>query len=254
MQDLTMSSVEEEYDGIDDDEEFESYEGERYVSQMRFLSGKNWKTTYEELNVSTKPPPPLPQNYESRDFRRLTQSDKKGHLSISVATTSARVGFKCRSVLVKLREIYLILIEVPHLKQKLKAINLMSLFDYKIGNSDNQVIVSMVEHWIGIGTGEPMVLDESYTEYDNALRIFPDMEFKDYEKGCISFAYLQTYLDHIRVNIKDPANTNTIFRAFMLLYFGASKQDVKYIGGLFQLIGYQCYEYCQIGHYILIDN
>ncbi|KAF6168363.1 hypothetical protein GIB67_018203 [Kingdonia uniflora] len=46
------------------------------------------------------------------------------------------------------------------------------------------------------------------------------MEFKDYEKGCISFAHLQTYLDHTRVNIKDLANTNTIFRAFMLLYFG----------------------------------
>ncbi|KAF6162862.1 hypothetical protein GIB67_021011, partial [Kingdonia uniflora] len=122
----------------------------------------------------------------------------------------------------------------------------MNLFDCKIGNSDNQVIMSMVEHWwatthtfhlpcgelgitprdftvhtgIGIGIGEPMVLDESYMEYGNALRIFLDMEFKDYEKGCISFAHLQTYLDHTRVNIKDPANTNTIFRAFMLLYFG----------------------------------
>ncbi|KAF6165278.1 hypothetical protein GIB67_042694, partial [Kingdonia uniflora] len=92
MQDLTMSSVKEEYDGTDDEEEFESDEGE-------------------------------------------------------VATTSAQVGFKCRSVLVKLREMYLILIEVPHLKQKLKATNLMSLFDCKIGNSDNQVIVSMVERW-----------------------------------------------------------------------------------------------------------
>ncbi|KAF6175602.1 hypothetical protein GIB67_022604 [Kingdonia uniflora] len=167
-------------------------------------------------------------------------------LSTSVATTSARVGFKCRSVLVKLCKMYLILIEVPHLKHKLKATNLMSLFDCKIGNSDNQVIVSMVERlWatthtfhlpcgelgitprdftvhtgIGIGTGEPMILDESYMKYGNALRIFPDMEFKDYEKGCISFAHLQTYFDHTRVNIKDPANTNTIFRAFMLLYFG----------------------------------
>ncbi|KAF6139284.1 hypothetical protein GIB67_021494 [Kingdonia uniflora] len=146
-----------------------------------------------------------------------------------------------------------------------------------------------------------MVLDESYTEYGNALRIFPDMEFKDYEKVCTSFAHLRTYLDHTIVNIKDPANTNTIFRAFMLLYFGgvlfgnskswsrlellgqitiieekkkepvinfgsailghlyycldqASKQEVKYIGGLFQLIEYQCYKYCQIGHHILIDN
>ncbi|KAF6149927.1 hypothetical protein GIB67_008648 [Kingdonia uniflora] len=34
----------------------------------------------------------------------------------------------------------------------------------------------------------------------------------------------------------------------------ASKQEVKYIGGLFQLIEYHCYEYCQIGHHILIDN
>ncbi|KAF6171486.1 hypothetical protein GIB67_018010 [Kingdonia uniflora] len=34
----------------------------------------------------------------------------------------------------------------------------------------------------------------------------------------------------------------------------ASKQEVKYIGGLFQLIEYNCYEYCQIGHHILIDN
>ncbi|KAF6165535.1 hypothetical protein GIB67_015858 [Kingdonia uniflora] len=124
----------------------------------------------------------------------------------------------------------------------------MSLFDCKIGNFDNQVIVSMVERWwaathtfylpcgelgitpkdftvhieIGIGTGEPMVLDESYTKYANALRIFPDMESNDYEKGCISFAHLRTYLDHTRVNIKDSANTNTIFREFMLLYLGGA--------------------------------
>ncbi|KAF6133915.1 hypothetical protein GIB67_040679 [Kingdonia uniflora] len=219
----------------------------------------------------------------------------------------ARVGFKCRSVLVKFREMYLILIEVPYLRQKLKATNLMSLFDCKIGNSGNQVIVSMVERWwatthtfylpngelgitprdftvhteIGIRTGEPMVLNKSYTEYGNNFTIFQNMKSKDYEMGCISFAYLQTYLDHTRVNIKDPANTNTIFRAFMLLYFGGvlfgnskswarlellgpivliekkepainfssailghlyyyldqdSKQEVKYIGGLFQLI------------------
>ncbi|KAF6167805.1 hypothetical protein GIB67_027583 [Kingdonia uniflora] len=137
MQDLTMSSAEEEYDGTDDEEEFESDEGKGNISQMRFLSGKKQKMTYEELNVSTEPPPPIPQNYEPRDFRQLTQLDENGHLSTSIATTSARVGFKCRSVLVKLREMYLILIEVPHLKQKLKATNLMSLFDYKIGNSDN---------------------------------------------------------------------------------------------------------------------
>ncbi|KAF6163161.1 hypothetical protein GIB67_025025, partial [Kingdonia uniflora] len=145
--DLTMSSAEEEYDGTDDVLEFESDEDEGYVSQMQFLSGKKRKITYEELNVSTEPPPPLPQNYEPRNFRQLTQSDGKCHLFTSVATTSARVGFKCRSVLVKLRKMYLILIEVPHLKQKSKATNLMSLFDYKIGNSDNQVIVSMVERW-----------------------------------------------------------------------------------------------------------
>ncbi|KAF6146510.1 hypothetical protein GIB67_037810 [Kingdonia uniflora] len=223
MQDLTMSPAEEEYDGTADEEEFESDEGEEYVSQMRYLSGKKRKITYEELNISTEPSPPLPQNYEPRDFQRLTQSDGKGHLSTSVANTSARAKFKCRSVLVKLRKMYLILIEVPHLKQKLKATNLMSLFYCKIGNSNNQIIVSMVERWwatthtfyrgelgitprdftvytgIGIGTGESMVLDESYTKYGNALKKFPDMELKDYEK-------------------------------------------------------YQCYEYYQIGHHILIDN
>ncbi|KAF6139330.1 hypothetical protein GIB67_021540, partial [Kingdonia uniflora] len=279
--------------------------------------GRQKKITYKKLNVSTEPPLRLPQNYEPCNFRRLTQSDESGHLSTSVGTISARVGFKCRSVLVNLREMYLILIEVPHLKHKLKATNLMSLFDCKIGNSDNQVIVPTVERWwatthifylpygelgitprdfmvhtrIGIGTGEPMVLDESYMEYGNTLKFIPDMESKDNEKGCISFAHLRTYLDHTRVNIKDLANTNTIFRAFMLLYFGgvlfgnskswarlellgpisildkkrptinfgsailghlyycldqASKQEVKYIGGLFQLI--------EISHHILIDN
>ncbi|KAF6148550.1 hypothetical protein GIB67_042509 [Kingdonia uniflora] len=121
-----MSSVEEEYDGTDDEEEFESDEGKSYVFQMRFLSSKKHKITYEELNVSTIPLSPLPQNYEPRDFRRLTQSDGNDHLSTSVATTSTRVGFKCRSVLVNLRKMYLILIEVPHLKQKIKATNLMS--------------------------------------------------------------------------------------------------------------------------------
>ncbi|KAF6145311.1 hypothetical protein GIB67_017022 [Kingdonia uniflora] len=206
----------------------------------------------------------------------------------------ARVGSKCRSVLVKLREMYLIIIDVPHLKQKLKVTNLMSLFDYKIGNSDNQVIMSMVERWwatshtfhlpygelgitpryltvhteIGIRTGEPMVLDESYTEYGNALRIFPDMESEDYEKGCISFAHLQTYLNHTRVNIKDPVNTNTIFRAFMLLYFGdvlfgnsKSWAQLELLGPIAILdkkgpmIDFgSCYEYCQIGHHILIEN
>ncbi|KAF6156221.1 hypothetical protein GIB67_030224 [Kingdonia uniflora] len=34
----------------------------------------------------------------------------------------------------------------------------------------------------------------------------------------------------------------------------ASKLEVKYIDDLSQLIEYQCYEYCQIGYHILIDN
>ncbi|KAF6149580.1 hypothetical protein GIB67_011189, partial [Kingdonia uniflora] len=66
---------------------------------------------------------------------------------------------------------------------------------------------------IGIGTGKPMEFDESFTYYSNTIRVFPDMMPTDYEKGCISFAHLQTYLDHTRVNIRDPANANTIFRA-----------------------------------------
>ncbi|KAF6155244.1 hypothetical protein GIB67_019770 [Kingdonia uniflora] len=201
------------------------------------------KIIYEELNVSTKPPPPLPQNYESRDSRRLTQSDENGHLSASVTTTSARVGFKSQSVLVKLYEVYLILIDVPHLKQRLKATNLMSLFNCKVGNGDNQVIVLMVERWwatthtfhlpcgelgitprdfmmhtgITIETEELMALDDSYTKYGNAIAIFPNMVSEDYGKGCISFAHLRTYLDHTKVNIKDLVNVNTIIRAFMLL-------------------------------------
>ncbi|KAF6138941.1 hypothetical protein GIB67_025670 [Kingdonia uniflora] len=68
-----MSSAKEEYDGTNDEEEFEFDEGQCYVSQMRFLSGEKRKITYKELN--------------------------------------ARVGFKCRSVLVKLRKMYLILIK-----------------------------------------------------------------------------------------------------------------------------------------------
>ncbi|KAF6166511.1 hypothetical protein GIB67_005373, partial [Kingdonia uniflora] len=180
------------------------------------------KNDFEEVvNVSIEP---LQQNYEARDFRQLTQPDGKGHLSISVATTSARVGFKCRSVLVKLREIYVILIEVPHLKQRLKVTNLMSVFDCKIGNVDNQVILAVIEHWwptthtfhlpcgelgithrdftmltgIGIGTGEPMEFDELSMNYGNAIRVFPDMMLTDYDKGCISFAHLQTYIDHTK--------------------------------------------------------
>ncbi|KAF6169234.1 hypothetical protein GIB67_013664, partial [Kingdonia uniflora] len=192
MQNLTMSLGEEEYDGTGDEEGSEFDYSEGHVSQMCFLLGKKRKSNFEEVvNVSTEPPLPLPQNYEARDFRQLTQPDGKGHLSSSVATISAQVGFKCRSVLVKLREVYLRLIEIPHLKQTLKATNLMSVFDYKIGNGDIQVILAIVEHWwptthtfhlpceelgiaprdftmltrIGIGTGEPMEFDESYTDY-----------------------------------------------------------------------------------------
>ncbi|KAF6138972.1 hypothetical protein GIB67_010698, partial [Kingdonia uniflora] len=225
----------------------------------------------------------------------------------------ARDGFKCRSVLVKLREVYLILIKVPHLKQRLKATNLMSLFDCKIGNGDNQVIFVMIKRWwptthtfhlpcgelgitprdftmltgIGFETGEPMKFDTAYTNYGNAVRIFLDMMPIDYEKGCISFDHLRTYLNHTRVNIKDPANANTIIRAFMLLYFGGVLFRNSKIWARLELGGpiailenkaytidfgsailkhlyywldqasrqeYHCYEYCQIGHHILIDN
>ncbi|KAF6157758.1 hypothetical protein GIB67_037331, partial [Kingdonia uniflora] len=98
MQDLTMSSEEEEYtESSDEEEEYDEFGFE------------------EILNVSTEPPPPLPEYYGPRDFRQLTQPDGNGHLSTSVATTSARVGFKCRSILAKLREIYLRLIKAQHL-------------------------------------------------------------------------------------------------------------------------------------------
>ncbi|KAF6173928.1 hypothetical protein GIB67_039879 [Kingdonia uniflora] len=243
----TMSLEEEKYDKIGDEEGSKSDYSEGHVSQLCFLSGKKRKNDFEELvNVSIEPPPPLPQNYEARDFQQLTQPDGNDHLSTSAATASARVGFKCRSVLVKLREIYVILIEVPHLKQRLKTTNLMSVFDCKIGNANNQVILAMIERWwptthtfclpcgelgitprdftvltgIGIRTGEPMEFDESSTDYGNPIRVFSDMMPTDYEKGCISFAHLRAYLDHTRVNIRDPANANNIFRAFMLLYFG----------------------------------
>ncbi|KAF6136663.1 hypothetical protein GIB67_016119 [Kingdonia uniflora] len=100
---------------------------------------------------------------------------------------------------------------------------------------------------IGIGIGEPIIFEDFYTKYGKALTIFPAMEFKDYEKGCVSFAHLETYLDHTRVDFNDKGH----------LYYcldQVSKQEVKYIGGIFQLIEYHCYEYCQIGHHILIDN
>ncbi|KAF6155350.1 hypothetical protein GIB67_019876 [Kingdonia uniflora] len=205
-QDLTMLSEEEEYtESTDEEEEYD----ERKVSQLRFLSGKKRKVGFEEvLNVSTEPPPPLSDYYGPRDFWQLTQPDGKGHLSTSVATTSARVGFKCRSILAKLREIYLRLIKVPHLKQKLEATNLMSVFDYKIRNEDNQVVLAMVERW-----------------------------------------WPNTHTFHL------PCGELGITpRDFTMLTGIASKQEVKYIGGLFQLIEYHCYEYCQIGHHILIDN
>ncbi|KAF6157833.1 hypothetical protein GIB67_003733 [Kingdonia uniflora] len=323
-----MSLEEEEYDGTSDEDGSET--SEEYTkcnaSQIHFLSGKKHKIEFEEVvNVSTEPAPPFPQYYGARDFRQLTQPVGKGHLSTSVATTSAQVGFKCQSILAMLRKIYLTLIKVPHLKQRLKATNLMSVFDCKIRNEDNQVVLAMVKHWwptthtihlpcrelgitpkdftvltgIGIGTGDLMIFEDFYTEHGNALTIFPNMESKDYEKGCASFAHLESYLDHTRVNINDKAYAKTIFRVFMLLYFRGvlfgnskswarleligpiaiienktytidfdsailrhlyycldqtSKQEVKYIDGLFQLIEYHCYEYCQIGHHILIDN
>ncbi|KAF6139011.1 hypothetical protein GIB67_010737, partial [Kingdonia uniflora] len=107
-----MSLEEEKYEGSGDEVGSESDYSEGHVSQLCFLSGKKWKNNFEEVvNVSIEPPLPLPQNYEARDFRQLTQPDGNGHLSTSVATTSARVGFKCKSVLVKLRKIYVILIE-----------------------------------------------------------------------------------------------------------------------------------------------
>ncbi|KAF6167197.1 hypothetical protein GIB67_029835 [Kingdonia uniflora] len=294
------------------------YEEEEYdeckVSQLRFLSGKKQKIGFEEvLNISTEPPPPLPEYYGPRDFQQLTQPDGKGHLSTSVATTSARIGFKCRSILAKLREIYLRLIKVPHLKQKLKATNFMSVFYCKIGNGDNQVVLAMVERWwpnthtfhlpcgelgitpkdftvligIGIGIGEPIIFEDFYTEYGKALTIFPAMEFKDYKKGCVSFAHLEIYLDHTRVDFNDKGNTKIIFRTFMLLYFGgvlfgnskswarleligqlAILENKTYtidfgsaiLGHLYYCLDqaskqeYHYYEYCQIGHHILIDN
>ncbi|KAF6141925.1 hypothetical protein GIB67_037893 [Kingdonia uniflora] len=66
-----MSLEEGEYDGTSDEEGSESDYSKGHVSQLRFLLGKKQKNDFEE----------------------------------------ARVGFKCRSVLVKLHEIYLILIE-----------------------------------------------------------------------------------------------------------------------------------------------
>ncbi|KAF6151598.1 hypothetical protein GIB67_021784 [Kingdonia uniflora] len=180
MQNLTMSLEEEEYDGTGDEEGSESDYSEGHVSQLRFLSGKKRKNNFEEvINVSIEPPPPLLQNYEAHDFRQLTQPDEKGHLSTSVATTSARVGFKFRSVLVKLREIYAILIEPTTHTFHLPCGEL------GITPKDFTVLIG-----IGIGTGEPMEFDESSMDYGNTIKVFPDMMPTDYEKGCISFAHL----------------------------------------------------------------
>ncbi|KAF6135905.1 hypothetical protein GIB67_006797, partial [Kingdonia uniflora] len=113
------------------------------------------------------------------------------------------------------------------------------------------------------------------------------MEFKDYENGCVSFAHLETYLGHTRVDFSDMGNTKVIFREFMLLYFGGvlfgnSKSWARLeligplaiiknrtntidfgsaiLGHLYYCLNqaskqeYHYYEYCQIGHHIMIDN
>ncbi|KAF6163598.1 hypothetical protein GIB67_022163 [Kingdonia uniflora] len=89
IQNLTMSLEEEEYDGTGDEEGSESDYSKGHVSQLRLISGKKRKNNFEEVvNASIEPHPPLPQNYEARDFWQLTQPDGKGHLSTSVATAS----------------------------------------------------------------------------------------------------------------------------------------------------------------------
>ncbi|KAF6171714.1 hypothetical protein GIB67_007235 [Kingdonia uniflora] len=125
MQNLTISLEEEEYDRTGDEEGSESDYSEGHVSLLHFYRTKSGKTILKKSSMS---PPNLL------------------HLFYKIMKR-ARVGFKCRSVLVNLREIYLILIEVPHLKHKLKATNLMSVFDSEIGNEDNQVILAMIERW-----------------------------------------------------------------------------------------------------------
>ncbi|KAF6138443.1 hypothetical protein GIB67_010647 [Kingdonia uniflora] len=179
MQNLTMSLEEEEYDGTGDEEGSESDYSECHVSQLHFLLGKKWKNDFEEVvNVSTEPHLPLPQNYEERDFRQLTQPDGKGHLSTSVATISVS-GQESRW-------------------------NLISVL---FGNSKN---------WARLELLCPIAVLES----------------KDYtiNFGSAILGHLDYCLDQ------------------------ASKQEVKYIDDLFQLIEYHCYEYCQIDHHILIDN
>ncbi|KAF6176898.1 hypothetical protein GIB67_030581 [Kingdonia uniflora] len=187
-----MSLEEEEYDRTGDEEGSESNYSEGHVSQLCFsknkslecfLSGKKRKNNFEEVvNVFTEPPPPLPQNYEEHDFWQLTQPDGNGHLFTSVATILVSQSPQ---------KIYLILIEVRRLNQILKATNLMSVIDCKIGNGDNQVILAMIERWwttthtfhlpcgklgitprdftvltgISMGTKEPMEFYESSTVY-----------------------------------------------------------------------------------------
>ncbi|KAF6171151.1 hypothetical protein GIB67_012225 [Kingdonia uniflora] len=246
MQNLTMSLEEEEYDGTGDEEGSESDYSEGHVSQLYFLSGKKRKNDFEEVvNVSIEPPPPLSQNHEARDFRQLTQPDGNGHLSTSVATTSARVGFKYRSVLVKLYKIYVILIEVPHLKQRLKVTNLMIV---KLGMETTK---------IGIGTGEPMEFDESSTDYGNAIKsIYAIALWRCLIWELEELGSTRVVISNCR--LENKAYTIDFGSAILgHLYYcldQASKQEVKYISGLFQLIEYHCYEYYQIGHHILIDN
>ncbi|KAF6143153.1 hypothetical protein GIB67_011678 [Kingdonia uniflora] len=135
MQNLTMSLEEGEYDGTGDEEGSESDYSEGHFSQLHFLSRKKQKNNFEEpVNVSIEPPPPLPQNYEARDFRQLTQPDGNSHLSTSVATTSAQVGFKCKSVLVKLHKIYVIFIEccVPY------PMNFKAILDVFVDSSSEE--------------------------------------------------------------------------------------------------------------------
>ncbi|KAF6140345.1 hypothetical protein GIB67_011364, partial [Kingdonia uniflora] len=165
----------------------------------------------------------------------------------------ARVRFKCRSLLVKLREIYLILIEVPHLKQRLKATNFMSVFDCKIWNGDNQVILAMIEHWwptthtFHLPCGKLGITPRDFTVLTGIGVLFGNSK---------SWARLEL-LCPITV-LENNAYTIDFGSAILgHLYYcldQASKQKVKYISGLFQLIEYHCYEYCQIGHHILIDN
>ncbi|KAF6160455.1 hypothetical protein GIB67_019224 [Kingdonia uniflora] len=172
---------------------------------------------------------------------------------LSPIIPKARVGFKCRSVLVKLCKIYVILIEVPHLKQRLKATNLMSVFDYKIGNVDNQVILAMIERWcptthtFHLPCGELGITSRDFTVLTGIGVLFENSK---------SWARLKLLCPI--VVLENKAYTidfgSTILGHLYYCLDQTLKQEVKYISGLFQLIEYHCYEYCQIGHHILIDN